>query len=60
MSVIGLYYYLRVIKVMFFDEAVSGNTLTLEANGTSQVFFNINVALIVILGLAPSLLYGLL
>lgn len=60
MSVIGLYYYLRVIKVMFFDEEVSGKELTLEANGTSQVFFNLNVALLIILGFAPSLLFGLL
>lgn len=60
MSVIGLYYYLRVIKVMFFDEAASNQEFALVANGSSQVFFNINVALIVILGLAPSLLYALL
>lgn len=58
MSVIGLYYYLRVIKVMFFDEEVAGRELTLEATGTSQVFFNINVMLLILLGLFPSLLYS--
>ena len=58
MSVIGLYYYLRVIKVMFFDEEVSGRELTLEATGTSQVFFNINVMLLILLGIFPSLLYS--
>ena len=60
MSVIGLYYYLRVIKVMFFDEEVANKELTLIANGTSQVFFNLNVGLIILLGVAPSLLYALL
>ena len=60
MSVIGLYYYLRVIKVMFFDEEVAGRTLTVEANGLSKVFFNVNTALLVVLGIAPSLLLTLL
>lgn len=56
MSVIGLYYYLRVIKVMFFDEEVVGRELTIEAHGTSKVFFNINTFLLVVLGISPSLL----
>ncbi len=56
MSVIGLYYYLRVIKVMFFDEEVAGKEITIEAHGTSKVFFNINTILLVVLGISPSLL----
>ncbi|MHC5225216.1 NADH-quinone oxidoreductase subunit N [Ignatzschineria sp. LJL83] len=60
MSVIGLYYYLRVIKVMFFDEATSGKELTIEATGSSRVFFNVNALLLIVLGVAPSLLLAFL
>lgn len=59
-SVIGLYYYLRVVKVMFFDEEVHGRELTIEATGLSRVFFNVNALALVVLGIAPSLLYAFL
>ncbi len=59
-SVIGLYYYLRVVKVMFFDEAVAGRDLTVEATGLSRVFFNVNTLALVVLGIVPSLLYAFL
>ncbi len=58
-SVVGLYYYLRVVKVMFFDEENKGRELTIEATGLSRVFFNINALLLVVLGIAPSLLLSL-
>ncbi len=59
-SVIGLYYYLRVVKVMFFDEEVQGRELTIEATGLSRVFFNVNALALIVLGVAPSLLYAFL
>ncbi len=56
MSVIGLFYYLRVIKVMFFDEPEAENTLTVEVTPGSTMLFTLNGLALVLLGVAPSLL----
>lgn len=56
MSVIGLFYYLRVVKVMFFDETVAENELTVDAPATSRVFLSLNVFALAVLGVMPGLL----
>jgi len=50
--VIGAFYYLRIIKVMYFD-APSGETIT-SRKGPLQVVFAVNALLLLVLGLAWS------
>ena len=52
MSVVGLYYYLRVIKVMYFDEPVS--MLAYPISKTGAVLLSANVLLLVYWGIFPS------
>ncbi|MBS7828975.1 NADH-quinone oxidoreductase subunit N [Wohlfahrtiimonas chitiniclastica] len=55
-SVVGLFYYLRVIKVMFFDQADDNANITITPCYGSQVIFSANVFLLVLLGFVPTLL----
>jgi NADH-quinone oxidoreductase subunit N len=50
-SLIGAFYYLRVIKLMYFDDAV--DTAKIVVNKDMQVALSINGAAIVVLGLMP-------
>ena len=52
MSLIGAFYYLRVIKVMYFD-APSGNVQPISAPVDAQIVLTINGALILLLGIVP-------
>lgn len=52
MSLIGAFYYLRVVKVMYFD-APQPNAHPISAPGDVRVVLAINGALILILGIAP-------
>jgi NADH-quinone oxidoreductase subunit N len=52
MSLIGAFYYLRVVKVMYFDEPITATTVV--ASNDVRVVLTINGALILILGLFPS------
>ncbi|RYX97389.1 MAG: NADH-quinone oxidoreductase subunit NuoN [Comamonadaceae bacterium] len=52
MSLIGAFYYLRVVKVMYFD-APQGEPLPIVANLDARVVLSINGALILILGILP-------
>ncbi len=56
MSVIGLYYYLRIIKVMFFDEADEGSSLKVTGCNGTQILFSVNVLLLILLGIYPNAL----
>ncbi|MFK7852769.1 MAG: NADH-quinone oxidoreductase subunit NuoN [Granulosicoccus sp.] len=56
MSVVGAYYYLRVIKLMFFDDPVE--TLELKPAGDVTAGLAINGLAVVGLGLAPGLIMG--
>ena len=51
MSLIGAFYYLRVIKVMYFDKPLTATTVS--AGADVRVVLSINGALILILGLVP-------
>lgn len=51
MSLIGAFYYLRVVKVMYFDAPV--NTAPLTAGMDVRAVLTINAALLLVLGLVP-------
>jgi NADH-quinone oxidoreductase subunit N len=51
MSLIGAFYYLRVVKVMYFDAPV--NTAPLSAGMDVRAVLTINAALLLVLGLLP-------
>ncbi len=53
MSLIGSFYYLRVVKVMYFDAPNVGMPTAIAASGDVRVVLSINGALILILGILP-------
>jgi NADH-quinone oxidoreductase subunit N len=57
MSLIGAFYYLRVIKVMYFDSPITATTVT--AAKDVRLVLGINGALVLILGLVPGGLMSL-
>jgi NADH-quinone oxidoreductase subunit N len=57
MSLIGAFYYLRVVKVMFFDEPVDNTPLV--ASTDMRVLLSMNGLAIAGLGLAPQALMSL-
>jgi NADH-quinone oxidoreductase subunit N len=57
MSLIGAFYYLRVIKVMYFDNPITATTVT--AGKDVRVVLSINGALVLILGVMPGWLMNL-
>jgi NADH-quinone oxidoreductase subunit N len=52
MSLIGAFYYLRIIKLMYFDEPITASTVS--ASLDVRVVLSINGALVMILGLFPA------
>jgi NADH-quinone oxidoreductase subunit N len=52
MSLVGAFYYLRVVKVMYFDEPTS--TAPITASADVRVVLCVNGALVLLLGLFPS------
>ena len=59
MSLIGAFYYLRVIKVMYFDAPHSHNAQPISAPADARIVLAINGALILALGIAPGSLITL-
>ncbi|MDR2260010.1 MAG: NADH-quinone oxidoreductase subunit NuoN [Azoarcus sp.] len=57
MSVIGAFYYLRVVKLMYFDDPV--DNAPLQAPAGVQVILSLNGLAIAALGLAPEVLLAL-
>ena len=57
MSLVGAFYYLRVVKVMYFDQPIT--VTTVSAPGDVRVVLCINGALVLILGLLPNGLMSL-
>lgn len=53
MSLFGAFYYLRVIKVMYFDKPLSSNNQPLAAGMDVRVVLTLNGALILGLGILP-------
>jgi NADH-quinone oxidoreductase subunit N len=50
-SLIGAFYYLRVVKLMYFDAPITATTVT--APNDVRVVLSINGALVLVLGLLP-------
>jgi NADH-quinone oxidoreductase subunit N len=57
MSLIGAFYYLRVVKVMYFDEPITATMVS--AGADVRTVLSINGALVLLLGLFPSALMSL-
>jgi NADH-quinone oxidoreductase subunit N len=57
MSVVGAYYYLRIVKLMYFDEPAAAEPV--EAKLAVQVMLSLNGLAILALGLYPGLLLRL-
>jgi NADH-quinone oxidoreductase subunit N len=55
-SVIGVYYYLRVIKLMYFDEAIEHAPL--DVNYGTRVVLSLNTVSLLILGIFPASLFS--
>ncbi|MEZ5538227.1 MAG: NADH-quinone oxidoreductase subunit NuoN [Thiolinea sp.] len=57
MSVIGAFYYLRAIKLMYFDEPLDATPISAEID--FKVLFSVNGLAMVILGVFPGVLMGI-
>jgi len=53
MSLIGSFYYLRVVKVMYFDAPHNDNSQPISAPADARIVLAINGALILVLGIFP-------
>ena len=54
LSLVGAYYYLRLVKVMYFDEPVDARPLDLaEAGGEMRAVLSLNGAAVLLFGLLP-------
>ncbi|MCB2029324.1 MAG: NADH:ubiquinone oxidoreductase subunit N, partial [Rhodoferax sp.] len=51
MSLIGAFYYLRVVKLMYFD--APAQTAAIEAPADVRIVLGINGALVLLLGIVP-------
>ncbi len=57
LSVVGAYYYLRVVKLMYFDEPTE--KAALQAGGATRFVLSLNGLAVLALGLYPGLLLAL-
>ena len=57
MSLIGAFYYLRVVKVMYFDKPITASTVS--APFDVQAVLSVNGALVLVLGIVPGGLMAL-
>jgi NADH-quinone oxidoreductase subunit N len=57
LSVVAAFYYLRIIKLMYFDEP--SDTYTIEAGGTLRAVLSANGVAVLALGIFPSVLLDL-
>ncbi len=57
MSLVGAFYYLRVVKVMYFDEPVTDTTVS--ATTDVRVVLSVNGLLVLVLGIVPGALMAL-
>ncbi len=57
LSVVGAFYYLRVVKVMYFDEPA--DAVSVDAGGTLRALLSVNGLAVLILGIFPGALIDL-
>jgi NADH-quinone oxidoreductase subunit N len=55
-SVIGLFYYLRIIKAMYFDEQIADQTTTIKEALDVKILLSANSLSLIFLGIFPSIL----
>jgi NADH-quinone oxidoreductase subunit N len=55
-SVIGLFYYLRIIKVMYFDDQIADQTTTIKEALDVKILLSANSLSLIFLGIFPSIL----
>jgi len=55
-SVIGLFYYLRIVKVMYFDKPMDEQTATIKEALDVKILLSANSLSLIVLGLFPSFL----
>lgn len=58
-SLIGAFYYLRVVKVMYFDEPTASQEQVISGSGFAQGILGLNAVLVLALGVFPAGLMGL-
>jgi NADH-quinone oxidoreductase subunit N len=58
-SLVGAFYYLRVVKVMYFDEPAAGVVAPIAATADMRVALSINGVLMLVLGILPQYLLKL-
>jgi NADH-quinone oxidoreductase subunit N len=56
-SVVGAFYYLRIVKLMYFDEPV--DTEPIDAPGDARALLSANGLALLVLGMLPQYLMGL-
>lgn len=49
-AIIGLYYYLHVVKVMYFDKPVEGTVVRLQPDFTLRLALSVNALVLLVLG----------
>jgi NADH-quinone oxidoreductase subunit N len=57
-AIIGLYYYLRVVKVMYFDKPVDGTEIRLQSDISVRLVLSLNVLALLVLGFGWGPLFG--
>jgi NADH-quinone oxidoreductase subunit N len=57
-AIIGLYYYLRVVKVMYFDKPVEGAEVHLQKDVSVRLVLSLNVLALLVLGIVWGPLFG--
>ncbi|PWK89937.1 NADH-quinone oxidoreductase subunit NuoN [Fulvimonas soli] len=50
-AIVGLYYYLRVVKVMYFDKPVEGSEVRVQPDAGLRVLLSVNALVLLALGL---------
>jgi len=55
-TVIGLFYYLRIVKVMYFDKPLEGQTTTIKEALDVKLLLGANSLSLILLGMFPSIL----
>jgi len=53
-SLIGAFYYLRVVKVMYFDEPEPGHDVTVSGSGFALALLSLNAILVLVIGIFPA------
>ena len=58
-SLIGAFYYLRVVKVMYFDEPEPGHDVTVSGSSFALALLSLNAILVLVIGIFPASLMTL-